>query len=175
MSSRLRNQRILAHPPLFEALDAYALSGTARPGVDARQRPMKFRNVAHDEDVVQSHLQIGKRGHKLLYSHFNGASPDGWSGTIRTARAARRVVSSDARRILTAPRGGVTFGEFTQRIQVNPAGTGVISRQRLHKALPSTPIFYLIETLNALIGPYLPVRAARRPLAAVPSTAKARL
>src|SRR5271156_6569738 len=101
---------------------------------------MKIDLVAHDVDVLQSYLQIGKRGHKLLYRHFNGASPDVRSGTIRTAQAARRVECSDTCRILTAPRSGVTFGEFTQRIQVNRASASSISRGRFHEALPKYTI-----------------------------------
>src|SRR5450755_3047850 len=110
---------------------------------------MKFGAVTHDDDVVQRYLQIGKRGHKLLYKHFNGASPDGWSGTICSERAARRKMGSHAGGILTAPCAGVAFCEFTQRIQVNPASAGIISRQRFHKALPTTTIFYLIKKLDS--------------------------
>jgi len=42
-------------------------------------------------------------------------------------RASWRVVGGGACRILATPRGGVTFREFTQRIQISSASTKTVS------------------------------------------------
>src|SRR5262249_32573366 len=109
VAERLRDEAVSAKTPLFKAANANAAASPARTIIGPEERPVVFGAVAVDEAVVHEHLQVRKGVYELLSRLRDGSAAYGGSGAVYAEGAFGGIEACDARRVVTAPRGGITL------------------------------------------------------------------